>query len=146
MSATAPKLLVRLKWLANGFRFRSVERVDQVWRALGGPVAPMRADVLMQQARDATGLDDFGTPEFLQGLRRLAQAVNEHKKTNRTGRKLQGEEVVSRLCYRLRLVDYMKRFDDIEIQEIQRPVYIIAPPRPDTTMLHHLMVSDKRFM
>ena len=145
MSATAPKLRVRLKRFSADVRFRSIEGIDKVWRALGGPVAPMRADALMQQAREATGLDDFGPPEFLEGLRRLAQAVNEHKKTNRTGRMLQREEAVARLCYRLRLVDYMKRFDDIERQEIQRPVYIIAPPRSGTTMLHHVMASDKRF-
>ena len=99
---------------------------------------------VLREAREQTGLDDFGADDFLSRLRVWLRAVEEDTDLNGIGRMGVHAHVVRILCNRLRVEDLLKRHPEILGLEIRRPIIVVGLPRSGTTHLLNLIGADTR--
>lgn len=99
-------------------------------------------DSLMQAARAATGLEDFGPSDFEEGFAVLLESYAKESRLTDLGRKLVSDEIVGDLVGRLQVVDQLKRTPAILDTTIERPVFILGLPRTGTTTLQQLLQQD----
>ena len=67
------------------------------------------ADELEDGARAATGLDDFGSPYYREGLERTVEALNNEADLNELGSVIQHATISNALIQRLRIMDTYKQ-------------------------------------
>ena len=103
------------------------------------------ADELEDGARAATGLDDFGSPYFREGLERTVEALNSEADLNEMGNVIQHATISNALIQRLRIVDTYKQHPEIDNEVVDGPVFVIGLPRTGTTALSQLVASDPQF-
>ena len=111
-------------------------------------VLPMTldADEIEAEARQQTGLDDFGDGEYREGLDRLVRSFNEEADLTRDrrghaahapgqppGRPASGSRTP------------IARIRTIDDEEIEGPVFVIGLPRTGTTALSQLVAADPQF-
>ena len=101
-----------------------------------------RASELMQRARAATGLADFGNDSFREGLERLVASVDSEARL--TPRGLMGFEIqiVDLLTQRLQVEHWYRRHPEIDEQEIVAPLIGLGLPRTGSTALSCLLAED----
>jgi hypothetical protein len=99
-------------------------------------------DSLLNAARSATGLHDFGPESFRTGLRVLLASLENESKLNAFGRYFARRQVLELLACRLQLVDWRRRHPEVEKQEIVRPLFVLGLPRTGTTVLYSLLALD----
>jgi len=99
-------------------------------------------DELIQGAIEKTGLEDFGSPDFLDPLERLIEALNTEARLNDFGQFRSRMSINSGLCDRLQIWDYIGRHPKVHDEVVQRPVFIVGLPRTGTTALHHMLNQD----
>ena len=109
------------------------------------PEVEFDADKLLQQARDDTGLSDFGDESFREPFSVLVKALEDEGNLNAVGRFVQYQRVLNTLHNRLRLSETIRRHPEILDEEIVAPAVIVGLPRTGTTMLHRVLASDSRF-
>ena len=97
---------------------------------------------LMQAARDATGLDDFGPDDFEEGFEVLLAAYANDADLTELGQQLAHDEIVGDLVGRLQVVEQLKQRPEIRDTQLERPIFILGLPRSGTTTLHHLLQQD----
>ena len=96
-------------------------------------------------ARVATGLDDFGSPYYREGLERTVDALNNEADLNELGGVIQHATISNALIQRLRIVDTYKQHPEIADEVIEGPVFVIGLPRTGTTALSQLVANDPQF-
>jgi len=102
--------------------------------------SPVRitAESLMDQARKATGLSDFGDPWFTAPLGRLVEFINKEAAIpSADAPPVLG--LVGNLSDRLRLVDYLKRNPKVRNEQLDVAGVIIGLPRGGSTLLQRLL-------
>ncbi len=99
---------------------------------------------VLDAARSATGLSDFGPEDFRERLAIWLQAVEEDRGLGPVGRLGVLRDMVRYAANRLRLEDLLKRHPEILDVEIERPIIIAGLPRSGTTHLLNLIASDRR--
>lgn len=99
-------------------------------------------DALLQKARDNTGLANFGEDDFHEPLMMLLQGLEEEAELNLMGRIIARADLLRTLENRLGLVDLLKKHPEIEEQPIERPLFVVGPPRSGTTIFHDLLAMD----
>ncbi len=97
---------------------------------------------LMQKAVEATGLDDFGPPTFLEGLHRLIASFNEEACLSDLGAMMAEQAVLEPLTNRLLVTAWIRDHPEVEQERVERPIIIIGMPRSGTTALSHLLGKD----
>ena len=97
---------------------------------------------LLQEARDTTGLADFGDDDFREPLERLVLALNAEARLNDFGKIRAQMTIASGLGSRLRIHDYLQQHAEVHDERVTRPVFIVGLPRTGTTALHHLLNQD----
>jgi hypothetical protein len=97
---------------------------------------------LMQAARDATGLDDFGPDDFEEGFAVLLESYAKDANLTDLGVQLAHDEIVGDLVGRLQVVEQLKQRPEILETELERPIFILGLPRTGTTTIHHLLQQD----
>ncbi|MCP2067630.1 sulfotransferase family protein [Pseudomonas laurylsulfatiphila] len=103
-------------------------------------------DALLAEARARSGgLDDFGPGDFRQGLRVLADALNNEACLSPAGRGLLREKLLGQLVNRLVMEDHLRRHPDILEQPIDDPLVIVGLPRTGTTLLQRTLAVDPQF-
>ena len=105
-----------------------------------------RTAALMDQARAATGLDDFGEDSFREGLDRLVDALDGEARLNELGRMATDAQIVGLLSDRLKIEDWYRRHPEIDDEAIIAPTIGIGLPRTGSTALACLMGEDDRVM
>ena len=100
------------------------------------------ADGFVAQAREQTGLDDFGSESFRDGLERYCDSAFSEAALNELGAAAVGATIVSSLCNRLRVVDWVNRHPEIKDEAIAAPVMVIGMFRAGTTLLSNLFDQD----
>jgi len=108
---------------------------DEIWNV----------EVLLSAAQEQTGLSDFGEPPFKDGLEVLAESVNneaENLKAKPEMLEFERQEVIDRLCQRLKLIEDRKQNPAIASKKIVKPLFVIGLPRTGTTHTHHLLSLD----
>jgi sulfotransferase family protein len=103
------------------------------------------ADVLEDGACAATGLDDFGSQYYREGLERTIDALNNEAGLNEIGKVIQHATISNALIQRLRIEDTYKRHPEIDDEVVAGPVVVIGLPRTGTTALSQLVANDPQF-
>ena len=98
----------------------------------------LQIDDLLEAATRRTYLDDWGNPWFKESLAALLDSVDAEGKLTFFGRFSLRQFLIGNLCSRLRTIEVLKRFPEIQQQKIHRPIFIIGWYRSGTTYLHNL--------
>jgi hypothetical protein len=101
-------------------------------------------DAVLDTARAETGLDDFGSDDFLERLAIWLQALAEDENASSVTRFNMFQMTVRFAATRLRLEDLVKRHPEILGIEIDRPIIVAGLPRSGTTHLLGLLSADTR--
>jgi len=101
----------------------------------------LRADDLVREAQERTGLADFGEPGWREGLEVLADELA-RAPLSALGRMVWRGRLLSHLVQRLRVLDHLARHPELENEPIVAPVFIVGLPRTGTTALSHLLAQD----
>ena len=100
---------------------------------------------LKQGASAATGLDDFGSTYYREGLERTVDALNDEADLNDLGQVIQHATISNALIQRLKIIDTYKQHPEIGDEVIAGPVVILGLPRTGTTALSQLIGADPQF-
>lgn len=96
----------------------------------------------MAQARDMTGLEDFGSDSFREGLTMYCESTSEEAQLNDIGAMAIPGTVTSSLANRLRVVDWAQRHPEVAQETIDSPIIVIGMFRAGTTLLSYLLDQD----
>ncbi len=110
--------------------------------AEAGTKLSLDADELMEAAIVQTGIEDFGSLEFVARLDVLCQALRTEARLNGAGVMAQHMLLTGLLRNRLLIEDTVRKHPEILDIEIEAPIVICGLPRTGTTHLHNLMSSD----
>ena len=103
----------------------------------------LNVETLMESARNATGLSDFGNDWFLAPLRQLVDDVNREaglvSPESSAGARIQGA-----LADRLQLEQYFKDHPEAAQERIDLACAIIGLPRTGSTMVHRLLAASPK--
>ncbi|OBK66261.1 hypothetical protein A5653_19580 [Mycobacterium colombiense] len=99
-------------------------------------------DQLLQQARERTGLKDFGENTFREPLDRLVDSLNREARLSELGRRSIPKIITSHLVTRLEVESWYARHPEIDDQQITAPVFGIGLPRTGSTALGHMLAQD----
>ncbi len=100
------------------------------------------ADELLDEARQRTGLSDFGGDEFREPYRIFVDALNEEAQLHTLGRLIVRDDLANWLGNRLELAEWRKRHPEIGEEAVSRPLFITGLPRTGTSILHELLAQD----
>jgi hypothetical protein len=100
------------------------------------------AEVLMDAAREETGLSNFGDPRFTEGLNVLLETLDTTASLSEKGRKSNWKRLEQLLSTRLKIEQSFATHPEIREREIRRPVYLTGLPRTGTSALFNLLGTD----
>ena len=84
------------------------------------------ADELEDGARAATGLDDFGSSYYREGLERTVDGLNNEADLNDMGNVIQHATISNALIQRLKIIDTYKQHPEIADEVVDGPVVILG--------------------
>jgi hypothetical protein len=99
---------------------------------------------LHEAARRATGLDDFGEPDYREGLRALLRAWDAEARLSAAGRAALRADAVAILAGRLHSQRGWAQHPDCLQAPLERPLFIVGMPRTGSTALQQLLARDPR--
>ena len=105
----------------------------------------LKVEELEDGARAATGLEDFGSPYYREGLERTDDALNNEAQLNDMGGIIQHATVSNALIQRLKIIDAYRQHPEIDDEVVDGPVVILGLPRTGTTALGQLIANDPQF-
>ena len=103
---------------------------------------PFELETLLAQARERTGLSDFGDVSFRDGLDRLVDGLEAEAGLSPLGHMAAEAMLVGQLANRLRIEDWWRRHPELTSERIERPLFIVGMSRSGTTALSHLLACD----
>ena len=123
-----------------------VAGVNALGENLGGADRLVALDEasLLDAARAASGLADFGDDGWREPFGVLVEAIAREAHLNTVGRIVTRAELVRVLTNRLRLVDVWKRHPEILAGEIREPIFIVGTARSGTSILQEVLAQDPR--
>lgn len=108
------------------------------------PAVSLTVDAVLDAARAATGLDDFGAQDFRERLGIWLLSFEEDTELGSLGRATMFGECVRYAATRLRFEDLFRRHPEIARVPIDRPIMVAGLPRSGTTHLVNLLAADPR--
>jgi hypothetical protein len=111
-------------------------------KSCGCSLPTVDAENLLGRVRRRTGLDHFGDSPILEALPVIVDSLNRQPSVTTVGRIFFRHILEHRLCNRLQIEAAISTDPTISDQPIERPVFIAAPPRSGTTLLHRLLALD----
>jgi hypothetical protein len=111
-------------------------------RGVGLRPIDLRVEALLEKAKRNTGLADFGGDEFREPLALLVDGLETEANLTLFGRLVARSDLLRTLENRLRLVDLFHRHPEIAEQPVERPIFVVGPPRSGTTIFHDLLAMD----
>jgi hypothetical protein len=103
------------------------------------------ADEFEDGARAATGLHNFGSPYYREGLERTVDALNNEAELSEMGGVIQHATISNALIQRLKVEDTYTQHPEIDDEVVGGPVFVIGLPRTGTTALSQLVAADPQF-
>lgn len=97
---------------------------------------------LLEQARRATGHDDFGDDGFREGLERLVSSVRRQGRLNAQGEAIFQGQIVDLLARRLEIEHWYARHPEIDEEEITAPLIGLGLPRTGSTAFSCMLAAD----
>lgn len=107
-------------------------------------IASLMPASLMDKAKAATSLTDFGPEHFHEPLEVLTRAMREEANLNDMGVKTHTERLSNALENRLRRIDLVKRHPEITDEVVDVGIVIVGLPRTGSTMLQRLVASSPK--
>jgi hypothetical protein len=101
-------------------------------------------DSVLAEARERTGLSDFGPDDFVERLDLLLDEWGSDEGLTGIGRLALRNKLVLYASSRLLIEDLLSRHPEILDLEIERPIIVAGLPRSGTTHLLNLMAADRR--
>ena len=101
-----------------------------------------RVSELIDRARRAAALEDFGAESFREGLEILVASADSQARLNDQGRAMFDAEVVGYLCRRLEIEHWYGLHPEIDDEEIAAPLIGLGLPRTGSTALHCTLAED----
>jgi hypothetical protein len=122
-------------------------RVANLAGRLARPVKPrrLRLDVesIVEDARRATGLEDFGdAPGHDDALPAFLESLEREAKLTPVGRFCARGQALSALTNQLRMWNDRSTNPEIDHEVIERPLVVVGLPRSGTTLLQNLLAQD----
>jgi hypothetical protein len=99
---------------------------------------------ILDAARAATGLEDFGPQDFRDRLRLWVASINDETDLTELARGGVYADMVRFAANRLRVEDLVKRHPEILDIKIDRPIIVAGLPRSGTTYLQNFLSADDR--
>ena len=97
---------------------------------------------LMENAVQASGLEDFGEQTFKEGLEALIHSLNNDLDLGEGTAGYFQQLIIQILVNRLQVIRLIKDYPEIAAEEIKAPVFIMGLPRTGTTITQTLMALD----
>ena len=110
--------------------------------AAAAPGALLDPERLVDAAVAATGLDDFGPPEFREGLEVYCSSLAEQAQLNDLGAVALPSLITDNLSRRLRVIDWATRHPAVTRDAIDAPIVVVGLFRAGTTLLSYLLDQD----
>jgi Sulfotransferase family len=107
--------------------------------------AALSVEALLQNAREQTGLSDFGDDWFMAPLTRLVDDVNRDAGLV-SPESSAGARIQSALADRLQLEHYFKDHPEAANEKIELACAIIGLPRTGSTMVHRLLAASPKLI
>jgi len=107
-------------------------------------MTPFEPDALLDAAREATGLDDFGPGTFRPGLDALCASLTADAQLNELGSVAVPGMLVGSLSNRLRVFDWIASHPEVRDERIEAPIVVVGMFRAGTTLLSRLFDQDAR--
>jgi hypothetical protein len=104
-----------------------------------------RVDELHTAAIRATGLEDFGAPDYRKGLEVLLKAFDTDPQLTEPGRQFAYGSILGTLTARLLTQKGWTDHPQVLATAISKPLVITGIPRTGTTALHKLLSMDPQF-
>lgn len=111
-------------------------------RAVGWRPIDLGAEALLAEAKRRTGLSDFGGDEFREPLALLVESLETEAQLSLLGRIVARGDLLRTLENRLRLVELFREHPEIGEERVERPIFVVGPPRSGTTIFHDLLAMD----
>lgn len=105
-------------------------------------MSTLRADDVIAEACEETGLENFGPDTFREGLAKLCESVEAEAQLNDVGDVAVRSTIVASLANRLRVVDWFDQHPDAKDEQIDAPMVVIGMFRAGTTFLSYLLDRD----
>jgi hypothetical protein len=102
------------------------------------------ADEIADEARQRTGLSDFGGDAFWEPYRIFVAALEQEAQLHTLGRLIVRDDLLNWLQNRLEMTEWRNRHPEIGEQAVARPIFITGLPRTGTSILHELLARDPR--
>lgn len=102
----------------------------------------LATDQLIDNARGATGLDDFGGDGFREGLDILVADINRDIDRPDASVAINETMLTKALIDRLKVENAVKERPAILDAPVERPVFVFGIPRTGTTLLSNLLAAD----
>jgi hypothetical protein len=99
------------------------------------------ADALIEEAMAQSGLDQFDSNSYREGLDVYLADANRLELTE-TGAARMQSSLVNLLVQRLKTTDYLAKRPELLERPIERPVFVFGIPRTGTTLLSNLLACD----
>lgn len=99
---------------------------------------------LLEEARERTGLSDFGEGSFREPLAKLLEAIEREARLTPAGRAGQRTRIVGLLSARLQRQAWFARHPEIEAERVEVRIVVVGFPRTGTTLLHRILAQDLR--
>ena len=116
---------------------------------LAGSLFPSKPDLseqyILNAARDSTGLDNWGSNNFLEGMRELLNSSIKEAKLHFFGRQFLQKGCIRAVKDRIRLQKAFQKNQEILNTPIEKPVFVLGLPRTGTTFLQNLLFQDDHF-
>ena len=106
---------------------------------LGLPIIRLDIQSVMDASQRKTGLSDFGTPSFLQGLEKLLDSLNNDADLHFFGRMIARWLLDITLTQRLLFTRFHNNSPDLFSTRVDAPIIITGLPRSGTTFLHRML-------
>lgn len=102
----------------------------------------LEAEEIADEARQRTGLSDFGGEDFWEPYRIFVAALQEEAQLHTLGRLIVRDDLSNWLQNRLEMTEWRKRHPEIGEQAVEAPIFITGLPRTGTSILHELLAQD----
>jgi len=109
----------------------------------GLPVGNLSAQSILEAAKKKTGLDDWGSEDFIARLEILGQFAQGSHITP-LAHVFARQTFIQAVSNRLKMEDYLKRHPEILQYPIKKPIFIVGFPRTGTTLMQNLLSLEPR--
>jgi hypothetical protein len=99
-------------------------------------------DQLLERAKAATSLANFGDDSFREGLEILVSSADREARLTERGRQVFDAIIVDSLCQRLHIEYWYTKHPEIDEQEIVAPLIGLGLPRTGSTALGCMLAED----